>query len=214
MSSLFPAPPAYFRRYAASDSAAADDSKTQDDVSLKPPPPVSGKYTMFGTLLDSEHIQPTLQDFGIKQLYPSDPELDRKAELRKLIFSAVFSYMNLMDTLIAHPSQFESQIDMLKTIFLNVHHLLSEYRPHQARQSLQMLMEQQTADVHERIQQLHRCCEQVKEVCRDITQDPAYQPADADAVVAPRVSLVVEFYDQQGATSQREAEIQRQLDLL
>lgn len=47
-------------------------------------------------------------------------------------------------------------MDDMRNLFINAHHLLNLYRPHQARESLIMMMEEQLERTREEIQQMDK----------------------------------------------------------
>ena len=69
---------------------------------------------------------------GVTQLYPDEPNLDRTAELKSLTKSALLNYLELVGIMGVDPAGWTQKIDDLRIIFINMHHLLNEYRPHQA----------------------------------------------------------------------------------
>jgi mediator of RNA polymerase II transcription subunit 7 len=54
------------------------------------------------------------------------------------------------------PELFESKVEDLRNLFINAHHLLNLYRPHQARESLIMMMEEQLNHSREEIKQMDK----------------------------------------------------------
>jgi len=48
-----------------------------------------------------------------------------------------------MGTLAVEPEGYGRKLEDLRTLFINMHHLINEYRPHQARESLILMMEAQ-----------------------------------------------------------------------
>lgn len=52
-----------------------------------------------------------------------------------------------MGILSTNPEQYAEKLQDLRTLFINFHHLLNEYRPHQAREQVILLMENEVARV-------------------------------------------------------------------
>jgi len=122
---------------------------------LQPPePPVEGVYRNFGDIYNLNEVLPSLADQGIEQLYTppdtpdsdgSGPHSDRALILKRLAKSLLLNFLELMGIMSVNPEQYAEKIQDLRTIFINFHHLLNEYRPHQARESLILMMESQLA---------------------------------------------------------------------
>lgn len=96
---------------------------------------------------------PSLSEQGIQQLYtpPATPATSPGADkhsghaliLKRLAKSLLLNFLELVGMMSVNPEQYEEKIQDLRTLFINFHHLLNEYRPHQARESLIMMMQDQ-----------------------------------------------------------------------
>ena len=59
-------------------------------------------------------------------------------------------------------------MEHLRTLFINAHHLVNEYRPHQARETLIMLMEEQLRRTRAETQGIYEAKSRVETVLRDL----------------------------------------------
>ena len=87
------------------------------------------------------------------------PSIDRKMELKKLNRSILVCFLELLDILILNPASPErnTKINNLSILFINMHHLINEYRPHQARETLRVVLERQKSQREDMILQIQRC---------------------------------------------------------
>jgi len=135
--SSFPLPPTqYFSLYT--------DENVRKGKAPKPPAPIKDAYSMFGVQFraDDEIIRP-LEAQGLRRLYPHN--YDHKRELKKLNYSILVNFLDLLDVLIKSPDSVKrcEKIDDLTLLFIHMHHLINEFRPHQARETLRVMLDVQ-----------------------------------------------------------------------
>lgn len=90
------------------------------------------------------------------QLYPSPPSTPAQGDgagasfsvhhifyLKRIARSILLNFLELTGILSEEPELYEDKINDLENLFINAHQLVNEYRPHQARETLILLMEDQ-----------------------------------------------------------------------
>ncbi|KAL1916828.1 uncharacterized protein VTP21DRAFT_5532 [Calcarisporiella thermophila] len=185
--SAWPSPPDYYKRYtndailllrssspSASRSSPTSESSAKasaidlDSLRPPPPPPPTGSYQLFGATWPVEDKILGLKDMNVKQLYP-DGAIDRVKELKKLNHSLLLCFLELVDILIMSPSQHKEKIDNMNLILINMYHLLNEYRPHQARETLRMMLEDQVEKKRKATEEVNRLCDDIETTLAKIT---------------------------------------------
>ncbi|KJH43033.1 MED7 protein [Dictyocaulus viviparus] len=157
--SPFPAPPEYAHHYT---------TERVNQGAVLPPPPVQTVFTVFGEeyRLEDDIIR-SLASQNIKQLYPT--KYDWKTEMKKLNRSVVVAFLDLLDILVRcpdHPERNE-KINDIQTIFINMHHLINEYRPLQARDTLRMVQSQQLKELKKTVKRFKGHLEAGKSALRE-----------------------------------------------
>lgn len=164
------------------------------DLLIPPKPPMDGPYRSFGNIWQSDDKLLSLKEMGITQLYtingsekvqatsPSGdgkensetdgkiPDIqDRIFELKKLLNSLLVQFVELTGIMSISPEYFPDKTEDLRVILINIHHLLNEYRPHQSRESLILLMEDQLAAKKKDIDDLKKTNDDIRKKISDLT---------------------------------------------
>lgn len=162
------------------------DENIRRNRAPRPPPPPSQHevYSMFGIQYNNDEMIRSLESQNIKRLIPI--HFDRRKELKKLNHSLLVNFLDLIDFLILNPDSPRRtekvcncnntkvnkqpciaifwQIDDLSLLFVNMHHLLNEFRPHQARETLRVMMEMQKRQRVETASRFQKHLERVRDV--------------------------------------------------
>ncbi|KAF4595719.1 mediator of RNA polymerase II transcription subunit 7 [Ophiocordyceps camponoti-floridani] len=155
LSSTFPNPPPFWHDFTPEKTARAEtlssnaESLPPDLVNLRPPrEPADGRWRVFGDQYMLDDKLPTLEEQGIDNLRAAGPSssrtakhYDRALELKRIAKSLLLNFLELIGLLSRSPSHAETKMQHLRTLFINMHHVLNEYRPHQARESAMELMQ-------------------------------------------------------------------------
>ncbi|XP_051914248.1 mediator of RNA polymerase II transcription subunit 7 [Hippocampus zosterae] len=186
VSALPPPPMQYIKEYT--------DENVSKGFAPKPPPPIRDSYMMFGNQFQCDDliIRP-LESQGIERLHPV--QFDHKRELKKLNMSILVNFLDLLDILIKSPGSIkrEEKLEDLKLLFVHMHHLINEYRPHQARETLRVMMEvqkRQRLDTAERFQKhLERVVELIQGCLASLPDDLPQLEGSDSASDGPRTLI-------------------------
>ncbi|XP_057311016.1 mediator of RNA polymerase II transcription subunit 7-like [Hydractinia symbiolongicarpus] len=158
----FPLPPTFYYKHYTNHNVKAK-------LVPKAPAPVTGEYTMFGHQYktDDEIIQP-LESQGIKRLYSKEKQFDHIVEMKKLNHSILVNYLELLETMIEEPASAERirKIEEIKVLFINLHHLINEFRPHQARETLRIMLHRQKQQRLETTERLRLNIDKAKSILK------------------------------------------------
>lgn len=146
-----------------------DEIHCELDFLIPPPIPKSGHYRAFGSVWQIKDHLPSLESLGMTQLYKVPIEGNATSyqykinELHKLLKSLLLNFLELVGILSINPEKFPEKVENIRTILVNIHHLLNEYRPHQSRESLIMLLEEQLEYKKQEIENIKEVCAEVRE---------------------------------------------------
>lgn len=197
MAAPFPTPPPFWKHFTKQNVARAkklrgDEEAESIDPELQylipPEPPKDGKFTSFGTAVDIHAPVPSLESAGIDQLYPAHPDvrLNPQPHLISLARSLLTSYLSLIGTLSQNPELHHEPAADLQTIFYNMHDLINQYRPHQARESLILLMEDRVEKMREESKAIDEANEKVAKLLHGIQEGAQAHTVMGDAIATEK----------------------------
>ncbi|XP_053214710.1 mediator of RNA polymerase II transcription subunit 7-like [Panonychus citri] len=164
----YPSPPNHlFELY-------TEENVAKGKVPEPPKPIVEGNFSMFGvTITNDDTIIRPLEARGIKRLYPR--EYDHKRELKKMNSSILVNFLDLLDVIIKCPdtNKREEKCSDIAMLFLQMHHLINELRPYQARETLRVTLHNQR---RQRIEIINRLNRQIDKVIEMIVNSTANIP--------------------------------------
>ncbi|ESZ94301.1 hypothetical protein SBOR_5297 [Sclerotinia borealis F-4128] len=122
---------------------------------------------------------------GVEPLYtpPDTPtgtgkHVDRALILKRIAKSLLLNFLELVGIMSIHPEQSQEKINDLNTLLVNFHHLLNEYRPHQARESLILMMQDQLEKSRAETEGIMKMKEKVEGILEGLGQ---VKTADGDS---------------------------------
>ncbi|ORY58442.1 mediator complex, subunit Med7 [Pseudomassariella vexata] len=169
--STYPPPPPFWQDFTPDNLARLKDLKQEQadsegiqDASairleslprnlrnLQPPlEPADGTWRVFGETYTLANPLPPLDSEHFQRLFPPEEErdqdgkhFDRATILKRLAKSLLLNFLELVGIMSINPGAASPKITDIRDLFINFHHLINEYRPHQARESLISLMQSQ-----------------------------------------------------------------------
>ncbi|XP_004927837.1 mediator of RNA polymerase II transcription subunit 7 [Bombyx mandarina] len=136
-----------------------------------PPRPIHDSYSMFGNSFNADDaIIRSLESQGFRRLYPM--HFERRRELKKLNHSLLANFLDLLDLLVHCPDSPKraEKVEDLSLLFIHIHHLLNEFRPHQARETLRVMMELQKRQRVETAARFKKHLDKVQDILQNALQ--------------------------------------------
>ncbi|KAI4238810.1 MAG: hypothetical protein L6R40_005665 [Gallowayella cf. fulva] len=177
VSAAFPAPPPFYKSFTQSNLAQlsslqeSNPSLTVLDLPpelrnlLPPPPPPSDQhYRTFGEF----HENPALPCADTPPKEPPNPH-----RLLKTTRQLLLAFLDVTHSMAVEPDTWAPKWDAMRALDSEAHAIINEYRPHQARETLIHMMEEQVERCKAEAQGCKDVCERVRKVLDDVESQEA-----------------------------------------
>lgn len=197
----FPAPPPFYTHFTQNNikrlrqtrkdagiPPTADGQPPENDVDIlslpvemrylvPPEPPSDNDLTVFGANASLDAPRVTLADNGIEQIYPDDPSVlsNPQPHLIALARSMLTTFLSLTGILAQDPDLQQEKMQDLQTIVYNLHDIINQYRPHQARESVILMMEERVEKMKGEIQKIDHAKESVANLLQELQSNGILQ---------------------------------------
>lgn len=188
ISALYPPPPPYYKFFTSENISRVNELRKNNDTDvaiskltdlkflIPPKQPEKEQYRSFGDLWWFQDKQVGLKESGIEQIYgesehPKDDEDDEEEdvfstaridELKKMTKSLLYNYLEFISVLIKNPEFATEKIENIRTILINIHHLLNSYRLHQSRETLIITMQKKLSETQDEISTIKNTCSNIE----------------------------------------------------
>jgi len=124
-------------------------------------------YDVFGDRWFVKDKIPSLAELGGNQLYPSDPDVDRRPALLSILHSLLATYSSLTASVLAPPlnpaltanPEWQRHLEWITVMAQNIMAAANDLRPVQARGNLEIMMRRQLDLRREETRGLHAKCD-------------------------------------------------------
>ena len=187
ISAAFPAPPPFYKSFTPQNldslqthlesSGQSTSPATQpttapipDILSLPPelrnlippPPPVEGKYRSFGTVHEVSSTP-----------VAEDQQTPTPSRLLSLTHKLLLTFLSLTNALATNPAGYGPIWDELHGLFQEINKVINGYRPHQARETLILMLEEQLERVKGETKGIGEAVERARGVIEDLSKERA-----------------------------------------
>ncbi|KAJ3811058.1 MED7 protein-domain-containing protein [Lentinula aff. lateritia] len=123
-------------------------------------------YDVFGDRWFVKDKIPSLAELGGQQLYPEDPNVDRRPALQTILRSMLVTYSNLTGALLAPPPtqsssmppEWQKHVEWITILGQNLMAAANDLRPVQARGNLEIMMKRQLELRKDETRVIHTKC--------------------------------------------------------